>query len=92
MESDVWELNKAGVAVELLTPLGTSTVTDVGIRLRTYGKLLPRDRMVLCRGATFVEALNGAIAKAQAGRWEPLEWAARPWDVDKPPDAARFGL
>lgn len=92
MEGDVWELFKAGIAVDLLVPLGTSTVLDVGVRLRPYKKTLPKNKMILGCGATFPEALEDAIGKAHDGRWESLDWAARPWEVDRPPDLSAYGL
>lgn len=52
-----------------------------GVRLRPYGKSAPKDRMVLGGGYTAEEALTVAVGKARQGRWELLDWAARPWEV-----------
>lgn len=79
MENIVFDLVKSGIAVELLVPTDAPDVTDVGVRLRTFGKSLPKDRMVLGVGATFSEALDDAVDKASRKRWEHLNWSARPW-------------
>jgi len=84
MENDVFALNQAGIAVELLTPTDNPSETKVGIRLRTFGKSLPKDRMVLGVGETFTEALDDAMDKAKRGRWEHLDFSARPWVRGKP--------
>jgi len=84
MENDVFALVQSGIAVELLVPTDAPAETDVGIRLRTFGKKLPPKRMVLGSGATFAEALNDAMDKAKRGRWEDLDFAARPWSAGKP--------
>ena len=95
MESDVFDLVKAGIAVELLVPTASPEVSDVGVRLRTFGKLLPKNKMVLGSGPTFYEALCDAMDKAKRGRWEGLDWAARPWPVNDRRDlniAGSWGL
>lgn len=92
MESEVYDLMNSGIAVELLVPSLRDSCTQVGIRLRTYGKNLPRNRMVLAAGPTFEEALTDALNKAEEGRWENLNWAARPWECGTGPTPSRFGL
>lgn len=92
MEAEVYDLFNSGIAVELLVPGLRDSCTEVGIRLRTYGKSLPRNRMVLGAGATFEEALSDATAKAEGGRWENLDWAARPWSCSTPAGPGRYGL
>lgn len=92
MEDDVWELFNAGIAVDLLVPTSRDTCTDVGIRLRPYSKRLPAHRMVLGAGPTFIEALEDALVKAKAGRWESLNWSARPWGVSAAPNVGLYGL
>jgi len=81
MEATVWELMNSGIAVELIVTSPKDEITAVGIRLRTYGKLLPKDKMILSAGETFEEALEAAVEKAKGGHWEHLNWAARPWTV-----------
>lgn len=81
MEPIIRELIQSGVAVDLLVPSVRDDNEQVGVRLRTMGKNLPKDRMVLGEGTTFMEALNEAVARAGERRWERLDWAARPWAV-----------
>lgn len=92
MEATVYDLFNSGIAVELLVPSLRDSCTDVGVRLRTYGKSLPRNKMVLAAGQTFEEALNEAVTKAEDGRWENLEWSARPWPCSTDRGAGRYGL
>jgi len=92
MEAIVYDLVNSGIAVELMVPSLRDTCTDVGIRLRTYGKNLPRNKMILASAPTFQEALENALAKAEAGRWENLDWADRPWECNQESPAKRFGL
>jgi len=92
MEAIVHELMNSGIAVELIVPSLRDTCTDVGIRLRTYGKNLPRNKMILAGAPTFEEALENAVAKAEAGRWENLDWADRPWECGGGSPVRRFGL
>lgn len=93
IEDLVWALVSAGIAVELLVQTGSKEEYQVGIRLRTFGKQLPRDRMILAGGHTFREALEEAVEKARARRWEQLDWGARPWQVaNKEWGADQFGL
>jgi hypothetical protein len=84
VENDVFALVQAGIAVELLVPVDNPAVTEVGIRLRTYGKQLPPNKMVLGVGEVFQEALLDAMQKAKSGRWENLDWSARPWAKGRP--------
>lgn len=81
MEDIVAELVSAGIAVELLVGLDADQQQRYGIRLRTFGKQLPQNRMIMAAGATFSEALCEAVEKAEQRRWENLVWSARPWDV-----------
>jgi hypothetical protein len=92
LEAYVYDLMNSGIAVELLVPSTKDSCTDVGIRLRTFGKQLPSNRMVLASGQTFEEALQKAVEKAEDGRWENLNWAARPWECGKAAGPGRYGL
>lgn len=93
IEDKVWALNGAGIAVELLTGSGEGETYYIGIRLRTFGKRLPANRMILAAGLTFEEALDEAISKAKAKRWESLDWGSRPWERPTREWAAgQFGL
>jgi hypothetical protein len=95
MEPAVKDLVQSGIAVDLLVPSVNDENEQVGVRLRTFAKSLPKNKMVLGKGKTFVEALDDAYTKAAARRWEPLEWAARPWPVKSAGDLnllASWGL
>ena len=92
MEAEVYDLVNAGIAVDLLVPGKACDCTDVGIRLRTYGRNLPPRRMIIATAATFEEALLNAIAKAEDGRWESLNWATRPWSEPSAAGPSRYGL
>ena len=92
METTVYELVNSGIAVDLLVPSRYDSSDSVGVRLRPFSKNLPKNRMVLAAGHTFEEALHDAVAKAEAGRWENLDWAARPWPVTGTPDRRTYGL
>lgn len=81
MEEIVAELVSAGIAVELLVGLDIEQKQRYGVRLRTFGKQLPQNRMIMAAGNTFSEALCEAVEKAEQRRWENLVWSARPWDV-----------
>lgn len=81
MEEIVAELVSAGIAVELLVGVDAEQIQRYGIRLRTFGKQLPQNRMIIAAGATFQEALIEAVEKAEQRRWENLVWSSRPWDV-----------
>lgn len=80
-EERVWELMRAGIAVELLIPSVRETGATVGIRLRTWGKQLPKNMMVLGTALTFADALEDAVEKASNRRWEHLDWSKRPWEI-----------
>lgn len=92
MEAQVYDLMNSGIAVELLVPMLRDQCTEVGVRLRTYSKHLPKNKMILAAAPTFQEALDDAIVKAEAGRWENLDWAARPWSCGPSYGVNRFGL
>lgn len=95
MEALTKQLIKAGIGVELLVPTEGDNLPSVGIRLRPFGKSLNQDVMLLGIGMTFAEALQDAVDKSKEGRWEPLDWAARPWVTfasRRGKDAAAFGL
>ena len=92
MEAEVYDLVNSGIAVELLVPSLRDSCTDVGIRLRTYGKNLPRNKMIIAGAPTFAEALEEAVAKAEAGRWENLDRADRPWECGPTSQPRRYGL
>lgn len=81
METTVAELVSAGIAVELLVGRNAAGEQCYGVRLRTFGKSLPKERMIIAAGNTFEEALIDAVAKAEQRRWEYLVWSARPWDI-----------
>lgn len=82
MEKLVRELVESGINVELLVPARGGPDSIVGVRLRTYGKSLPKNKMVLGSGKTFDDALKEAIKRGQSGHWDALDWAARPWPVE----------
>ena len=93
MEDTVADLVTAGIAVELLVGLDSTNVQRYGIRLRTFGKSLPKDRMIIAAGNTFEEALLEAVSKAEQRRWEHLVWSARPWDIaEKTTRSTLWGL
>lgn len=74
------------VNVEVLMDADGPESYHLGVRLRPYGNSQSRGYMVLGRGDTLQSALGDAVAKANAGRWEELDWAKRPW-----PKAAKGG-
>lgn len=80
-EAAVWDLMRSGIGVELLIPTVREEGDTVGIRLRPWGKQLPKDKMILATGNTFAEALQDAITKAKDRRWERLSWTMRPWKL-----------
>lgn len=93
MEDNVRQLREAGIAVELLTGQDINGAEHVGIRLRTFGKLLPKNKMVIASAPTFEGALGAAIDKAQGGRWETLDWSKVPWERRAPRAATvDFGI
>ena len=62
----------------LFLPSDESGDIVFGVRIRPWGDKL-RGKMVLGSGDTLLQALESAWQKAGAGRWEPLDWAKRPW-------------
>jgi len=81
MEDQVKDLMYSGISVDLLVPSPIDDAGQVGVRLRTIGRDLPPKRMIVAEAGCFSDALEAAIGKAEAGRWEHLDWAARPWHV-----------
>lgn len=80
MEELTLSLFQSGIAVELLCAAAADGTQFYGVRLRPFGRNLPRTKMIVAAGATFAEALINAVEKAEARRWEALDWAVRPWD------------
>jgi hypothetical protein len=91
-EAQVFDLIRTGIAVELLAGVDADGTAQVGVRLRTFGKNLPKDKMVLSGGETIEEALEEACGKAANERWERLDWAARPWEPADYKGAQRYGF
>jgi len=86
------ELQESGIALELLGGIDLASAYRLGVRLRTFGKDIPKNKMVLAAGDSFEEAANQAVAKAEARRWETLDFSARPWEVrSRQASAGRFG-
>lgn len=81
MQELVYDLQRIGIATELLTGDGADGMVHYGVRLRTFGKNLPKNKMVMAEGATFEEAMDIAYGEAIARRWINTDWAARPWPV-----------
>lgn len=93
MEQTVVMLMQAGIAVELLVSAPPQGEPEVGVRLRPFGRKLPRNKMIIASGDTFEEALINAVGKAESRRWEALDWSARPWETATPSlVAGAFGL
>lgn len=92
MESDMLDVYRAGIAIEIVLPGVAEECGCVGIRLRTFGRKLPKNRMVLGSGPTLEGAFYDALGKAEAGRWENLNWAARPWAGPTEAESSRYGL
>jgi len=69
------------VNVELLFSFGENGDAIYGCRLRPWKNSKRDGKMVLGSGYTIEDALCNAYDKAEAGRWERLDWTARPWDV-----------
>jgi hypothetical protein len=92
-ENRVLQLQASGITVDLLCAQISNSIAYVGVRLRPFAKKLPREKMVMATGATFEDALTVALGKAEDGRWENLDWSARPWDSSEAGGAAhRYGL
>jgi hypothetical protein len=62
-----------------LEPTGLMPV--YAVRLRPFANKAQKDNMVLGKGETFADALQDAVKRAEQGRWEPLDWAKRPWET-----------
>ena len=93
LEQTVSMLASAGIAVELLVSTAGDVEPEVGVRIRPFGRKLPKNKMIVASGATFEEALHNAVGKAESRRWEALDWSARPWETPTPTLlAGAFGL
>jgi hypothetical protein len=79
LEQYAADLQASGIALELICGWDASNEFRFGVRLRAFAKNLPKNRMVIATGDTFLEATAEAIAKAESGRWENVDYAARPW-------------
>lgn len=70
--------------VELLLDTGPRRSENcVGVRIRPW-TAQDRDKMILGSGPSLELALQDAFDKATKGRWERLDWSARPWPVSRP--------
>lgn len=86
MEELVYDLLRAGIAVDLLCGAGADGMVHYGVRLRPFAKDLPKGKMIIAEGDSFSEGLDAAYAIAQARTWRNIDWAARPWAApDKRP-------
>lgn len=92
MEELVLELLKAGIATELLAAEAADGTGFYAVRLRPFSRNLPKNKMIIARGDTFSEALINAVEKAEARRWEALDWSKRPWEQYAKPGRNTFGL
>lgn len=93
LEQLVADLQAAGIGVDLVQGFDETGEWRLGVRIKTFGRNLPKNRMVLGTGDTYQEALVQAISKAENGRWENVDYAARPWAVRSGlPGQHRFGL
>jgi hypothetical protein len=79
MEQLTLSLYQSGIAVELLCAAAADGTQFYGVRLRPFGRNLPRTKMIVAAGNTFEEALINAVEKAESRRWEALDWSIRPW-------------
>jgi len=70
--------------IDLLPHVEDDALVGIGVRVRPYGKGANTDAMLLGYGADVESALEDIYAKAHAGRWERLDWAARPWSAARP--------
>lgn len=67
--------------VEVFTDGSTDpSYVQFGVRLRPWDRH-NKGKMVIGGGQTVEEAFISAARKAQEGRWEPLDFAKRPWAV-----------
>lgn len=78
MEQAVVKATQNKANVELLCDVRQDGIVEYGVRLRFWSKDL-KNQMVLGEGDTFLSAMENAMAKARAGRLEPLDFAKRPW-------------
>ena len=93
MEDAVLELMLAGIATELLCARAADGTAFYGVRLRPFGRQLPKNKMIVAGGETFSESLIRAIDKAESRRWEALDWTARPWEqLARNSPTSSFGL
>ena len=67
------------VNAELMFTFDESGDALYGVRLRPWKNSKREGKMVLGSGYSLEAALEDAYDKAEAGRWEPLNWSARPW-------------
>jgi len=81
LEQFVADLQSSGIGTDLVQGWDAEGEWRVGIRLRSFGRNLPKNRMVLAAGATYYEAMVAALGKAEEGRWESVDYAARPWET-----------
>jgi hypothetical protein len=70
---------KQRLNIDLLPHVEDGNLVGCGVRVRPYGKGARTDSMLLGYGTSVEAALEDIFDKAHAGRWEPLDWAARPW-------------
>lgn len=84
MNDKIQEVLRQRLNLELLPHIQDDVVVGIGVRARPYGKGVNADSMLLGYGPTVDKALEDIHAKAHAGRWERLDWAARPWPTPKP--------
>lgn len=84
MSEQAQEVLRQRLNIDLLPHVVDGNIQGVGIRVRPYGKGANTDVMVLGYGPTVEEALEDVFYKAHDGRWERLDWAARPWGGPQP--------
>jgi hypothetical protein len=82
MSDEMIEVLMQKLNIDLLPHITDGNLVGIGIRVRPYGKGANTGVMLLGYGATIDEALEDIYAKAHEGRWERLDWAARPWPTD----------
>jgi hypothetical protein len=81
----------APINVDLLPHVVDNQLVGLGLRIRPYGRELPQGVMLLGYGSNLEEALNEVFQLAEEGRWEPLDWRARPWATSVPANVSTFG-
>jgi len=64
--------------VDILTGYDDKKVFRWGVRLRPW-KQNSDPEMIIAKGDTVDHALAFAVKMAEANRWEPMDWAKRPW-------------